>query len=131
MLRISKTLEKIIVLGVIFLGLFITLFPALYNYLNTPENLFYSGQTSWFDAWDINTYVSYIRYGQKYGVFLQNTYAHEPHSGVFVFQVYTILGLINRLLNLNPFLLYHLASVIVGIMLIAVIYFSVKTFLEK
>src|SRR3989338_4070633 len=121
---IKKYLEAAIVALIIFLAIFLAKYPTLRNALNTPSGLFFTRQVVWFDAWDINAYVSYIRYGQRNGVFLKNTYTTDPHQGVFVFQKYTLLGVINRFLRLDPFLLFHIASIMAGIGLILMIYYA-------
>ncbi|MBI3443648.1 hypothetical protein HY008_03175 [Candidatus Woesebacteria bacterium] len=90
----------------------------------------FSKQASWFDAWDINAYVSYIRYAERHGsLMLENTYTTIPHTPVFVFQYYTFLGLINRLLHLDPFLLFHLASILTTALLATLCFFIAKTFI--
>ena len=124
--HLRKYLVQITVAFIIFSAIFITKFPTLYHALHTPPELFFTGQISWFDAWDINAYVSYIRFGQRHGVLLENTYTLEPHQGVFVFQTYTILGVINRFLNLDPFLLFHIASIITGLLLLLSVFYVVS-----
>jgi len=119
---LRKYLEPVLVALIIFSAIFLSKYPTLYHFQHQPENLFFSGQASWFDAWDINSYVSYIRYGQRNGVMLKNTYTTVPHQPVFVFQTYTLLGVLNRYIRLDPFLLFHLASVLTGILLMLSIY---------
>src|SRR3989344_3358159 len=126
--RIKKLTELFLVSLLIFLGIFLSKYPTLHNYLNTPAGKFFPGNTSWFDAWGINTYVSYIRYGNKNGIMLENTYTTVPHQKAFVFQVYTFLGILNRYLKLNHFFLFHLASLAAGIILMLVIYISSRVF---
>ncbi|MBI4990727.1 hypothetical protein HZB96_01380 [Candidatus Gottesmanbacteria bacterium] len=123
--------EKLVIAGVILVSIFLTKFPTFYHALNTPKNAWFVKQASWFDAWDVNAYVSYIRYGERNGMMLVNTYTTIPHSGVFVFQYYTFLGILNRFLHLNPFLLFHLASIITDIGLILVLYFLAGLFITK
>ncbi|MBI3379763.1 hypothetical protein HY029_03355 [Candidatus Gottesmanbacteria bacterium] len=122
--------ENLIIAAVIFVAIFFTKFPTLYHWLNTPKGYWYPKNTSWFDAWDINVYVSYIRYGQKAGVFLENTYTTVPHPKEFIYQYYTFLGVFNRFLHLDPFVLFHLASIATSIVLILVTYYVIKIFIE-
>lgn len=124
------TAENLIVAAVIFVAIFFAKFPTLYNWLNTPKGYWYPKNTSWFDAWDTNFQVSYIRYGQRYGLALQNTYTTIPHKPVFIYQYYTGLGVANRLLKLDPFILFHLASIITSIFLILVSYFICRLFIK-
>ena len=57
---------------------------------------------------------------------LENVYTTIPHQKLFIFQFYTFLGVVNRFLNLDPFLLFHLSSIFVSILLILAVYFLVK-----
>lgn len=130
MLKKLFTTENLIVAAVIFIAIFFAKFPTLYNWLNTPKGYWYPKNTSWFDAWDTNFQVSYMRYGQRNGVMLENTYTTIPHKPVFVYQYYTGLGVVNRLLKLDPFILFHLASIITSAILLVVCYKIVKLFFE-
>jgi len=122
--------ESLIVAAVIFLAIFFAKFPTLYHWLNTPKGYWYPKNTSWFDAWDTNFQVSYIRYGQRKGVMLENTYTTTPHKPVFIYQYYTGLGVLNRLLKLDPFILFHLASIITSVVLLFVCYFASRLFIK-
>lgn len=124
------TTENLIVATVIFFAVFFAKFPTLYHWLDTPKGYWYPKQTSWYDAWDINTYASYIRYGQRHGLLLENTYTTVLHPKVFIYQYYTSLGILNRFLRLDPFILFHLASVLISTALILVSYFVIKLFIE-
>lgn len=128
---IKKYFEAITVVLIIFSAIFFSKYPTLHNALNTPKGLFFTGQVSWFDAWDINAYVSYIRYGQIHGVLLENSYTLNPHQGVFVFQTYTLLGVLNRFISLDPFLLFNLASIAVNILLVLAVYYVLKIVFQE
>lgn len=127
--RIFST-EGLIVAAIIFVAIFFAKFPTLYHWLNTPQGLWYPKNTSWYDAWDTNSQVSYLRWGQSHGLALQNTYTTIPHTPVFVYQFYTGLGVLNRILNMDPFVLYHIASVSMGVLLLVVCYKVVKVFIS-
>lgn len=130
-MQILKKIEKVeifLILGVIISAIFFSKFPTLFNALDTPAGFWFPKQTSWYDAWDTNFQVSYMRFGQRYGVLLQNTYTTIPHKGVFVYHFYTILGVVNRIFQLDPFLLFHLASIAMTILLILVCYYVVRIF---
>src|SRR3989338_3713186 len=109
---IRKHFEAITVVLIIFLAIFTSKYPTLHNALNTPKELFFTKQVSWFDAWDINAYVSYLRYGQNQGVLLENSYTLDPHQGVFVFQTYTLLCVLNLFIHLccSPWLQFQSIS---------------------
>lgn len=125
-----EMLEKIIVVLVIVAAVFFAKFPTLYNALHTPAGYWFPKQTSWFDAWDTNVQVSYIRYGQRRGLLLENTYTTIPHAPVFIYQFYTGLGVINRLLRLDPFVLFHLSSIVTSVFLLLISYFVVRVFIK-
>lgn len=114
-----KTIFFIILLWLVIT--FFNLFPHYYAYIHTPNDQVFSGQASWFDPWDINAYVAAIRYGQKGHFFLPNLYVSDPNSPIFIHQTYTLLGLLFR--QMNPFLLFHLASAFTSLLLIFTIYF--------
>lgn len=122
--------EHIFILGVIFASVFFAKFPTLYHWLHTPQGYWYPQQTSWFDAWDINVYVSYIRFGERVGLALQDTYTTIPHPSAYIYQFYTILGMLNRILHLDPFLLFHLSSIGVIIFLVLTCYFVTSIFIK-
>lgn len=122
--------EKLVIAGVIFVSIFLAKFPTLYHALNTPKDSWFVKQASWFDAWDVNMVVSYLRYGERHGIMLQNTYTSISHPPVFIFQYYTFLGLLNRFLKAEPFLLFHIASVITAILLILTSYYIVSQFVK-
>lgn len=124
------SVESLVVASTIFLAIFFAKFPTLYHWLNTPAGYWYPKQTSWFDAWDTNFQVSYIRYGQRDGLALQNTYTTTPHKPVFIYQYYTALGVFNRLLHFDPFILFHLASIITSTILLLVSYFICRLFFK-
>lgn len=130
MKRISRQ-EKSIIILVTLAAIFLAKFPTLYHWLNTPQGYFFPGQTSWFDAWDINFYVAVIRFGERAGMMMQNIYTTMPHQSVFVFQYYTILGIVNRLLHFHPFFLFHLSSIITSIGLIVVCYLLSRMFFQN
>lgn len=122
------TTENLIVAAVIFLAIFFAKFPTLYNWLNTPKSYWYPKQTSWYDAWDTNFQVSDIRWGQRKGILAQNTYTTIPHKGEFIYQFYTFLGVANRILHMDPFVLYHLATVTTGIIILLICYLIARLF---
>lgn len=123
--------ETVLFLLVSFLAIFLSKFPALYLYFNTPEGYWFLGHASWFDAWDVNSYIAHINYGQNNGILLENEYTSLPHKAVLIFPFYTLLGFINRFLELNTVFLFQISSVIASIILIFIYYKYVKYFLKK
>ncbi len=129
MKRLFNT-ENLIVAAVIFVAIFFAKFPTLYHWLNTPKGYWFPKNTSFYNAWDTNFQVSYLRYSQRHGLNLENTYTTEPHKGVFIYQYYSLLGIVNRFLHLDPFVLFHLATIITSIGLILVCYLIARNFFE-
>lgn len=109
--------------------LFLNAFPNYYAYLKTPTNMSFSGQASWFDPWDINVYVAAINWGQGNGVLFQNTYTTITQAVVFYYPFYTILGTFFS--SVSPYLLFHLASIVVGVILLVIIWQLSKIFLNS
>lgn len=114
---------------IIFLALFINNYPNYYAFLKTPIGYDFSGQASWFDPWDINVYVSAIKWGQQGNILLENLYTSLPNNPILMYPLYTLSGYFNR--NVNPFLLFHLLSLLSGIFLILIIWVLIKKFLDK
>lgn len=117
----------IIVVGLI--ANFLNLFPNWHAWKNTPEGYVFSGQASWFDPWDINVYVSAVKSGQHRGFFLENLYDSTSNKAIFYYPVYTTLGLLFP--QLNPFLLFHLLSIVTSIVFISTLTLLVSRFFQK
>jgi hypothetical protein len=126
-----KILEFILVTLISLSAIFISLFPTIYLYLHTPKEYFFLRQIPWFDKWDVNVFISYIRYGERVGVPLQNTFTTIPHQAVLIYSYYTTLGVLNRVFHLDPFLLFYIASFTTDLFLLALIYFIVGIFIKK
>lgn len=109
--------------------LFLNIFPNYYAYQNTPFGQTFSGQASWFDPWDINVYVSAIKWGQKNGILLKNTYTTEEHSPLLIYPVYTLIGKLFP--QTNPFLLFHLSALLAGFILLITLWQFLKIFLPS
>lgn len=114
---------------IIFTALFINIFPNYYAYINTPKNYSFSGQASWFDPWDINVYVSAIKFGQQGNLLLENLYTSLPNKPIFMYPLYTLSGFFTR--SINPFLVFHLLSLAIGLLFSIIVWFLLKKFLSK
>jgi hypothetical protein len=123
--------ETTLVVLVILFALFLSKFPSLYYSLNTPFGYFFVGHASWFDPWDIQVYLSAMRYGEHYGFFLQNAYTTLPHNGELIYLFYTSLGMLNRIVHIPPIVLFQITSTIAAIILMIVIYLLIKLFFEN
>lgn len=131
MKRISPSKgETLFVAGVILIAIFMAKFPTIYNWLNTPAGFISSKNTSWFDAWDTNFQVADIRWGQRQGFLAQNTYTTIPHKSELIYQFYTFLGVTNRLFHLDPYVMFHVGSVISSIILLLVCFWVIGVFVK-
>lgn len=117
----------IIFLAISIFVVFLNVFPNYYAYLQTPKEMIFSGQASWFDPWDINLYVSVINWGQNHGILLSNTYTTIENSPIMLYPLYTILGSIFK--SISPFLFFHLLSIIFGFLLMLVLWQTIKIFI--
>ena len=104
-------------------------FPTYYAYKNTPEKMVFSGQAFWFDPWDVNVYVSAIRWSQNNGLNFQNAYTTQPHKSTVFYPFYTALGV--SFPKANPFVLYHISLTVLSFCLLLIIYSISKEFLNS
>ena len=111
------------------LVLFLYNFPNFYGYINPPKDKVYLGQVSWFDPWDINVYVSAIRWSQTHGLKFQNAYTTMPHKPIVLYPLYTLLGVLFP--STNPFLIFNISTVIAGGVLMLTIYRVSQAFLKR
>ncbi len=126
-MRQIKRLTPILLLATFIIAFFH--FPLVYAYKLTSSDRVFSGQASWFDPWDINVYVSAIKWSQENGTYFQNAYTTHPHKSVIIYPLYTLLGILFS--NYNPILIYTVAKVVLGFVLIIVIYKLAKVFLRN
>lgn len=104
-------------------------FPNYYAYINTPPGYFFSGQASWFDPWDINVYVTAIRFGQDKHFFLKNHYTIGSQPETLMYPLYTVSGYLFRG---SPFLIFHVLATLTGFLICGVLFYffykQLKTF---
>ena len=124
-LKKIKFYEYVILLGIVLFVLFIYHFPEYYASANTPKGMVYLGQNSYFDPWDVNYYVSSIRYGQHHGIALPNLYTNIKNPPIYIFSVLTLAGYFFK--TIDPFVLFQVFSIVTGILLILTIFFLTKT----
>lgn len=124
LLNINNIVSMLILVVIIIFILFIYHYPDYYAAITTPNGMVYLGQNSYFDPWDINFYVSSIHYGQRAGIFLPNLYASMNNQPVLLFPLLTVMGFIHK--TINPFILFHIYSIITGAILIVDLFFIIK-----
>ncbi len=103
------------------LAIFIQQFPNLNAYEKTPQGMFFSGQATWFDPWDINVYVATIRSGQAGNILIQNQYTTEHRNDSLIYPIYTVTGKIFP--QANPFVLFHTLAGLGAVLLSFSLYF--------
>ena len=104
-------------------------FPDYMAFIRTPHNFMFMGKAAYFDPWDINVYVSAIRWGQQGHVFLQNVYTSEPSKNALLYPLYTISGYFFS--RIDPFLLFHILSIVAGFLLCMGIYWLIGFFISS
>jgi len=118
-----------IIAVLIFSAQFLIHFPDFLGFKNTPENMWYTGQVSWFDPWDINPYFNMIRLGRKSWLF-KNYYTTEKQPGAPIHTTYIILGKLAKLFSLSDILTFHLAAIFLGSIFLWLLYRFIHFFVS-
>ncbi len=118
-------INKLILFGMILYILFVFHYPDVIAISNTPKDMVYLGQNSYFDPWDVNLYISVIKSGQLHGLKLENLYTPIPNTPVYVYTFLTALGVIFK--TSNPFLIFHISGLAAGIILLLGMFYLVKS----
>lgn len=119
-----------VLLMIIFLSCFLQYFPDYYAYLKKPPSLWYSGQASWFDPWDINIYLSAINWGKRDGLLFENLYDTRSLEPLPIYFVYTLIGKFALFFKLSNALAFHLSSFILGLLFMLVIFWFIGIFIK-
>lgn len=128
-MELQKSITLVVFLLLLFLVIFINIYPNYYALRNTPPGFRFSGQASWFDPWDINVYVSAIRSGSTSGLLLSNSYTTIPHQPVLLYTVYTLTGFLFP--RFNPFLLFHILATVSSFIFLIGLFFLIKIFIKE
>lgn len=104
--------------------LFIYKFPDISAYINTPKDMVFLGQNPWFDWFDVNVYVSAIRYGQAGHILMSNLYTSIANQPVLIYPIYTTLGFLFRMGD--PFLIFFIASIFTSTVVVVGFYFILR-----
>ena len=104
--------------------------PTLIKAVEQPEGKWFTGQTSWFDPWDINFYAGVIGWGKRNGILFENIYDTQAHSGMPIYSFYTLLGKLSSPFNLPNISVFHLSAFILSFPLAIVIWWFIKIFLK-
>jgi len=119
----------IIIIAVSAVVIFFNSFPIWLAYTHAPQEMSFTGQASWFDPWDINVYVSVIRWGQHHSILIENSYTSEPNQAILQYPLYALAGKLFR--EINPFLLFHLLATFCSIILISTLVLIVRRLLSN
>ena len=103
--------------------------PSLVANVFTPQSMTFSGQNPWFDPWDINIYVSTIRWAQKHPFEYRNLYTtnHEPLP--IVYPLYTLIGTLFS--NFDPFIIYNALKFLTGTFLVGITFLVTKELIKN
>jgi len=125
----KKYLIAIIAFFILYLfTIFLNNYPTFYAAKKIPSGFIYSGHASWFDPWDLNVYLSSIRYGQKHGLLLKNLYTTNDKTPIIMYPAYTILGMLFP--NSSIFHLYYFFQFITIFIIIVSLIYSSFVFLK-
>lgn len=115
-------------LQVILISLFISFLfssPNLIGYLKSGETGRFSGNSYLWDPWDVNVYVSALKYSQEFGWGYKNLYTTENSTNtVIVYPVYSLLGILFK--NADPFTVYNISAFLTTFLLILCSYKTIK-----
>lgn len=125
----KRVIALFFALFITFFMLFDVHFPDYLAYIQTPAGFMFMGKAAYFDPWDINVYVTAIRWGQSGHILLQNLYTTDPTGGALLYPLYTALGYAFR--SIDPFLLFHVASTVCGFILGMTIYILIGYFIQS
>jgi hypothetical protein len=94
--------------------------PYLIAWIGTPPGYQFGGILV--NPFDGNSYLAKMRQGWMGTWQFHLTYTPEPHEGAYIFLFYLWLGHIARLAGLSLILVYHIARVLAGLVLLIAIY---------
>jgi hypothetical protein len=104
----------------------VTTLPYLIAYLTTPPDLYYTGFLS--NPEDGNSYLAKMQQGLRGQWRFRLPYTAEPHKTEFIFTYYILLGHLARWTGLPLILVFHLARIVNGFVLLLVLYYAVSCF---
>lgn len=99
----------------------ITSLPYFVNYLRTPKDRIYTGIQQ-LTKYDISTYYSFIEQGRQNKIIGRNLYSPEKQNPVVFTPQWFLLGQAANLFHLSTPLIYQLARIGFGILLIYLLY---------
>lgn len=119
------------VLLIIIFCQFLDHFPDYYGYIRKPDSLWYSGQVSWFDPWDMNVYFSAVGWGRRSSLLFENIYDTSPQVKMPIYFVYTAIGKLFSPFTLSNFLVFHLSGIILGTIFMSIVWWFTGIFVKE
>ncbi len=111
--------------------LLVTSLPTLVGYLNAPEGGAFTGNAFEQTRVDFNSHLAKIEQGRA-GAWTQRIlFTPEDHPGLFINPLYLALGHAARLLGLSNVAVYHVARLILTVILLIVIAAYAARYLES
>lgn len=107
----------------------VTCLPYLYAWLAAPEGLVFGGLLT--NPLDGNSYLAKMRQGFEGQWRFHLPFTPEPHDGAYIYLHYLALGHLARVLGLSLPLVYHLARVFTGILLLLMVYWFIAHFVSE
>ena len=103
--------------------------PYVIAALATPADLFYTGLLS--NPEDGHAYLARMQQGLGGAWLYRLAFTAEPHTGAFLFTYYLFLGHVARWSGLPPILVFHLARMSNGFLLLLVLYYTIAHFVDR
>lgn len=107
-------------------AMIVTSIPYLAGVLQSSPDRVFSGAT--FAVEDINSYVAKMRQGESGEWLFHIVYTSEPHDGALFFLFHILLGKLAALAGLPLEVMYHIARVLFGALLLIMTYRFIATF---
>ena len=125
----GRLLRLLLLHSTIFALLFLHHFPTLYAALHVPQGYVFTGNAPWFDPWDLNVYVTAIKWGQQGHFLLENLYTTQSGPSALMYPLYTGIGFIFR--NANPYFLFTVLALLMSYVLCIGIYTAGRVFFQN
>ena len=119
------------IIAVVLVSQFLVHLPDYLRWKNTPSDLWFTGQVSWFDPWDQNVYFSAIGWGRRAGLVFQNLYDAQSEKPIQIYGVYTALGRIFSALPVSNAAIFHISVIFLNFILAVVVWWFLQIFLPK
>lgn len=121
----TKTAFLIAIAAAIF-----SLLPTIWAGIHTPQGMWFTGVSSYFDPWDINTYFAAMRQGFGGSLLFRDPY-NPTSNRAPLHLIYLLLGHLARVLHLSVPTTFYSAGFVLGVVFLLAVYFFVRHFLHS